>query len=188
MKNHRSRLVLVLVTVALGRSSLAAPGPNLQGTWELKEVAISYTVDHPLKKATGTSRAAKGKVRCTARDCEALVAIAVNTFDSGDSNRDLHMLETTRGAAFPLITVRTRFALPATGQTELRANLQIEFAGEKASIEGVVLRLAPAGDGALGVTGQFTLRLSEFKITPPSLLGMAVKNDVPVVIRSVWRR
>jgi hypothetical protein len=36
----------------------------------------------------------------------------VKSFDSGDSNRDLHMLQATRGAQFPLVTVRT----PDTGR------------------------------------------------------------------------
>lgn len=188
MTHQRARLLLAILIVALGTSPQAAPRSNLQGTWELKEATISYTIDHPLKNATGTSRAAMGKVRCTTHGCEALIAVAVNSFDSGDSNRDLHMIETTRGAAFPLITVRTEFAAPAPGQSELRANLLLEFAGEKAPIEGVVLKLAPLGEGILEVTGQFTLRLSDFRITPPSLLGMSVKNDVPVVIRSVWRK
>jgi hypothetical protein len=37
-----------------------------------------------------------------------LIAVPVKSFDSGDSNRDLHMLQVTRGAQFPLVTVRTR--------------------------------------------------------------------------------
>lgn len=188
MKIRSAQLLLALVSVFPGSPFAALPLPNLPGVWELKEATISYTVDHPLKTATGTSRAARGKVRCSARACEALIAVEVNTFDSGDSNRDLHMIETTRGAAFPLITVRTEFALPPGNPSDLNANLQIEFAGQKVAIEGVQLRLSPAAEGGLEVSGRFALRLSDFKITPPSLLGMSVRNDVPVVIRSVWRK
>lgn len=159
----------------------------LQGAWDLQESLLGYTVEHPFKKATGTSRAAKGKVRCSTRDCEALIAVAVNTFDSGDSNRDLHMLEATRGAAYPIITVRTRFTASAT-EGELRTDLQVEFAGEKVTIENVAITIKKAGTGLLETTGQFTLRLSDFKIAPPSLLGMAIKNEVPLKFRAHWRR
>jgi len=31
----------------------------------------------------------------------------VKSFDSEDSNRDLHMLQATRGAKFPIVSVRT---------------------------------------------------------------------------------
>jgi hypothetical protein len=40
--------------------------------------------------------------------CDFLIAVPVKSFDSGNSNRDLHMLQVTRGGQFPMITVRTR--------------------------------------------------------------------------------
>lgn len=179
------KVVPCLVLLAL--SPVSALDKSLQGAWNLHESTLAYTVEHPFKKATGTSRAAKGKVRCSARDCEALIAVAVNTFDSGDSNRDLHMLEATRGASYPLITVRTRFATPVA-EGDFRANLQIEFAGKKVTIENVAIALKKIDSGMLETTGQFTVRLSDFRITPPSLLGMAIKNEVPLNFRVLWRR
>ena len=51
---------------------------------------------------------ARGKGVCHQGQCDFLIAVAVKSFDSGDSNRDLHMLQAVRGAEFPLVTVRTR--------------------------------------------------------------------------------
>jgi hypothetical protein len=44
-----------------------------------------------------------------------LIALPVNTFNSGDSNRDLHMLETVRAALFPVLSVRGRIASSGHG-------------------------------------------------------------------------
>jgi hypothetical protein len=52
---------------------------------------------------------AKGKGVCHAGQCDFLIATPVKSVDSGDSNRDLHMIKATRGAQFPMVVVRTLF-------------------------------------------------------------------------------
>jgi len=37
------------------------------------------------------------------------------------------------------------------------------------------------------ITGIIPAKLSDFKIDPPSLLGMAVKNDVPIQVDLRWK-
>ena len=56
----------------------------------------------------GVSHAARGKGVFHAGQCDFLIAAPVKSFDSGDSNRDLHMLQVTRGGQFALVNVRTR--------------------------------------------------------------------------------
>lgn len=178
-------IALPLVLLLCGASIAAA---DLTGSWQLKEATTSYTINHPLKTATGVSRTAKGLVRCGKSTCDALIAVEVKTFDSGDSNRDLHMLETVRGALHPLLSVRSRFAPQANATGELMADLEVEFAGEKSTVRGVTLRLQPLAAGTLRVSGTFVIRLSNFRINRPSLLGMAVKDDLPIEFSSVWHK
>jgi hypothetical protein len=45
---------------------------------------------------------------CHAGQCDFMLAVPVKTFDSGD--RDLHIIQVTRGAAFPTVTVRFSFS------------------------------------------------------------------------------
>ena len=75
-------------------------------------------MSHPLHQTEGVSHAARGKGVCHAGQCDFLIAVPVKSFDSGDSNRDLHMLQVTRGAEFPMVTVRTR--LPETAGSRPR--------------------------------------------------------------------
>jgi hypothetical protein len=54
----------------------------------------------------------------------------VKSLDSGDTNRDLHMLQVTRGAE--LLVVMVRFKLPESevnGST-LDCELEVQFAGQ----------------------------------------------------------
>src|SRR5579862_1578431 len=82
------------------------------GQWVLEQSTLTYHVSHPLHQSEGVSHAARGKGVCHAGQCDFLIAVPVKSFDSGDSNRDLHMLQATRGAQFPIVSVRTR--LPDT--------------------------------------------------------------------------
>ncbi len=82
--------------------------------WVLDQSTLSYHMSHPMHQVDGVSHAAKGKGTCHAGQCSFLIAAPVKSFDSGDTNRDLHMLESTRGAQFPMVVVRTSFPEAAT--------------------------------------------------------------------------
>jgi hypothetical protein len=79
---------------------------GVDSQWVLQQSTLTYHVSHPLHQTEGVSHAAKEKGVCHAGQCELLIAVPVKSFDSGDSNRDLHMIQVTRGAEFPLVTVR----------------------------------------------------------------------------------
>ncbi|HMU74529.1 MAG TPA: YceI family protein [Elusimicrobiota bacterium] len=154
------------------------------GGWVLDSSTLTYRVTHRLHKVEGTSHGARGKGLCDGSGCRFLVAAPVNTFDSGDSNRDLHMIETTRGAQFPMVKVSVNLAAVPAGEA-FTADLSIEFAGKSHRYASVPFRVADRSAG-LRFTGQIPLRLTDFSVPAPSLLGMAVKDDVPVDVEMSW--
>src|SRR6202451_2945086 len=90
--------------------------------WILKKSNLPDHVSHPLHQSEGVSHAAKGKGVCHAGQCDFLIAVPVKSFDSGASNRDLHMLQVTRGAEFPIVTVRTRIPEDARSSATIEAD------------------------------------------------------------------
>jgi hypothetical protein len=154
--------------------------------WVLQQSTVTYHVSHPLHQTEGVSHAAKGKGVCHAGQCDFLIAVPVKSFDSGDSNRDLHMLQVTRGAEFPIVTVRTRLPESAVASSIINADLEVQFAGQTAQYKQIPFRLATQG-GETHITGTIPSTLSDFKIVPPSLLTMPVKNDIPVRVDLTWR-
>jgi hypothetical protein len=155
--------------------------------WVLKQSTLAYHVLHPLHQTEGVSHAAKGKGVCHGGQCEFLIAVPVKSFDSGDSNRDLHMLQVTRGAEFPLVTVRTRLPESAAESATINADLEIQFAGQTAQYKQVSFKVETQG-GETHITGTIPATLADFKIDPPSLLTMPVKNDIPVRVDMTWQR
>jgi hypothetical protein len=153
--------------------------------WVLKQNTLAYHVSHPLHQTDGVSHAARGKGICHDGQCDFLIAVPVKSFDSGDSNRDLHMIQVTRGAEFPMVTVRTRLPESDANSSTIKADLDIEFAGQTAHYPQVPLEVSTQGSEK-HITGTIPATLKDFKIEPPSLLAMPVKNEVPIKVDMVW--
>ncbi len=153
--------------------------------WLLDESTLSYHVSHPLHQIDGVSHAARGKGVCDAGYCDFLIAVPIKSFDSKDSNRDLHMLQVTRGAEFPLVTVRTRLPENAADSSTVQADLEIQFAGQTAHYKQIAFQLTRQGNG-IKLSGTIPATVMDFKITPPSLLSFPIKNEIPVRVEMTW--
>ena len=172
---------ILLLFLLLAASSLFAADHQ----WVLKQSTLTYHVSHPLHQTDGVSHAARGKGICHEGQCDFLIAVPVKTFDSGDSNRDLHMIQVTRGAEFPMVTVRTRLPEAASTATTVKADLEVQFAGQTAHYAQVSFELVKQGEETR-ISGTIPATLADFKIDPPSLLTMPVKNEIPVRIEMTW--
>ena len=154
--------------------------------WALDQSTLSYHMSHPLHEVDGVSHAAKGKGICQQGRCDFLIAVPVKTFDSGDTNRDLHMLEATRGAQFPMVVVRAHFSEPAGTASTIDADLEVQFAGQTAHYPHVSFQRVAQG-GAVRIIGTIPATCSDFKIDRPSFLAVPIKNEIPVHVDTIWR-
>lgn len=154
--------------------------------WVLEKSTLTYHISHPLHQVDGVSHAARGKGVCHAGQCDFLIAVPVKSFNSGDSNRDLHMLQVARGGEFPLVTVRLRLPETDAASSTIHADLEIQFAGQTAHFNQVAFQQVIQGTEH-NITGTIPAALSDFKIDPPSLLTIPVKNDIPVRVEMTWR-
>ena len=154
--------------------------------WVLTQAAATYEVSHPLHHVEGVSHGVKGKGVCHAGWCDFLIAVPVKSFDSGDSNRDVHMLQVTRGAQFPLVTVRTRLADDASPPATMHADLEIQFAGQTVQYKQIAIERMTQ-DTEMKITATVPATLTDFKIDPPNLLSIPVKNEIPIHVEMTWR-
>jgi hypothetical protein len=155
------------------------------GQWVLDQSTLTYHVSHPLHTFDGVSHAARGKGICQSGQCNFLIAVAVKSFDSGDSNRDLHMLQVTRGAEFPIVTVRTRMPEAASASPTINLDLEVQFAGHTFEYKQVPFQRVVQGNETR-ITGTIPTKVTDFKFDPPSLLTMPIKNDIPVRVELTW--
>ncbi len=174
---------IAAILVLLASPSLFAADSQ----WVLESSTLTYHVSHPLHQVSGTSHDARGKGTCHAGECEFLVADPVKSFVSGDSNRDLHMIQVARGAEFPLVTVRFHMPENAAVSGTVHADLELQFAGHTAQYKQVPFQVTMQGNEA-HITGTIPTTMTDFKIEPPSLLAIPTKNEMPVHVEMIWRR
>jgi hypothetical protein len=179
--NRRTKILVGLF--ALGFPTFA----QTDSQWVLEQSTLTYHVSHPLHQVDGVSHAAKGKGVCHAGQCDFLIAVPVKSFDSGDSNRDLHMLQVARGGQFPMVTVRTHLPESAAGAATIHADLEVQFAGQTAKYDQLAFQMTTQGNQTR-ISGTIPATLTDFKIDPPSLLTVAVKNEIPVKVEMTWQR
>jgi hypothetical protein len=173
---------LLLTALLLAFPCLA----RADGGWVLEQSTIAYHVSHPLHESVGVSHAARGKAVCLAGRCDVLVAAPVNSFDSGDSNRDLHMIQITRGALFPMIVVRTNVP-ESPSEADFNADLKIEFSSRTVTYAAVPFHRTQDGT-ATRLSGTIPLKIADFGVEAPKLLTMPIKDEAPVTVDLLWRK
>lgn len=178
MKNGTSFLLAIFAL---------APIAPADSQWILEQSTLTYHVSHPLHQVDGVSHSARGKGACHQGQCDFLIAAPVKSFDSGDSNRDLHMLQVTRGGQYPMVTVRTRLPEQEPAPGTIHADLDVEFAGQTAHYKDVLFQVSTQGNETK-ISGAIPSKLTDFKIEPPSLLTVPIKNEIPVRVEMSWRK
>ena len=95
-----------------------------------------------------------------------LIAVPVKSFDSGDSNRDLHMVQVTKGAEFPMVTVRTGCLSRRRVPVRLKPIWKFSSPGRLPITSRC--RSEPKTEGKeKHITGTIPATLADFKIEPP---------------------
>ena len=173
------------VLLASSLLGMAAPA-CAQTQWMLTKSTLTYHMSHPMHEVDGVSASAKGKGMCRDGQCDFLIAAPVNSFNSGDTNRDLHMVQVTQGAQFPMVVVRTTLPEATANSGTIYADLDVQFAGQTASYKHVAFEKTTSGN-QVRITGTVPATCSDFKIDRPSFLAIPIKNEIPVRVDMTWQ-
>lgn len=152
--------------------------------FEIKESLAKYTVKHLLKTVSGESKEIKGKGVCDKSNCEFLLAVTVKSFDSGNTNRDLHMLEVMKGAKYPLVVARVSFPESVFKNKNWTGEVELELAGIKKKVP-LTLEIV---EKDLFIHGDFVFKCSDFQIERPSLLTVAIDDEVKMTVNTTWSK
>lgn len=189
----RSSILLALLLAVSPAFAQTAPAPAAPAaaapaatnlTVSTKDSNITYRLIHKLHKFDGVSKAVEGRGRILP-DGKVQVAIRakVESFDSGNANRDSHMKETVEAARFPLVELKaqgeapTPTTFPTTVDRTFKAELT--FHGVKKLFD-VPVKLTYASATAIRAEAHLTLSLDEFKVERPSLMFVKIDDAMQV--------
>jgi polyisoprenoid-binding protein YceI len=150
------------------------------------ESVIVYSMKHPLHEWKGESKDVTSIILTDeARTIIYQVAVSakVSSFDSKNANRDSHMMEVTEAIKFPNVTyVSNSVNIEGTDFTS-SGNITFHGISQPVAIKG---KLTKDGN-KLTFTGNFNLKISQFKVDPPSLMGIKIDDDFNLEFNVVYQ-
>jgi hypothetical protein len=176
------RLVPILALLA---GSLIGPGRVWAQTTQLSGIGqVDYRIVHKFHKVAGVSTAMVVRGTVDASGLKVMARAQVSTFDSGNTNRDAHMMEAVEGEKYPWASVRAvlpGFRLPAKpGTAKIKVQAEVELHGIAVS-HPIDLDLETKDGVHFHVTFEFTESLTAHKVERPSLLFVAVDDLMTLV-------
>ncbi len=172
--------LLLLVAAALARPTpAAAQTTQLSGSG-----SVEFQMVHKFHKFAGVSKAMAVRGSVDASGLKVMARAQVGTFDSGNTNRDAHMMEVVEGEKYPWASVRAAlpgFKLPTTaGTTKINVQASVELHGVSVS-HPIDLTLETKDGVHFHVSFEFSESLTAHKIERPSLLFVAVDDLIAIV-------
>lgn len=154
--------------------------------------SVSYKIVHKLHTVTGTSKGPEGKARILPDGkAQVMITIPVQTFDSGNSQRDAHVKETLSAATFPTVSLKALgegITVPTTFPSTLEKTFkgELTFHGEKKTMEFPV-KLVFESATRVTATAAFQISLEGFKVERPSLLLVKVDDAAKIEVSLVFK-
>lgn len=165
---------------------LAVPGAAAradQQVWRTTASDVSYKLVHKFHTVTGTSHSVEGAAAIGDDSARVQIRIPVKSFESGNANRDAHMLEVVDGAAYPFVSLRGQVpanTLPAVGSRgKVKLNAELDFHGVKERRQ-IEIEIARPNPKQLFARFQFPVSLTKHKVERPSLLFVKVNDEITI--------
>jgi hypothetical protein len=169
--------VLLVASATFPRSGLA------QTTQLAGNGTVEYHLTHKFHKIVGVSKSMAVRGSVDGAGLKLMARAQVSTFDSDNTNRDSHMMETVEGEKFPWVSVRAAlpgFKLPSSGATTITVQAAVELHGVSVN-HPVDIKLETKDGVHFKASFSFDESLTAHKIERPSLLFVAVDDLIKIV-------
>jgi polyisoprenoid-binding protein YceI len=177
-------LPFVLLAGVLATLGVAPPA-RAQTTFNVDTGAstLTYHVVHKLHRVSATSKKAEGKAMLGADGkAQVIVRVPIESFDSGNVNRDEHAKEVVEAARYPLVefkavgvSVTPPAQFPATEQKTFK--VQLSFHGNSHVFE-VPVSLTWESAERVRAKASFNVSLDAYKVERPSLMFVKIEDNV----------
>jgi hypothetical protein len=189
------RKIVSLVVLGLGLLSFTtarADGP-VSLSVQAAGSSVTYHVVHKFHKVDGVSKSVEGRARIQPGGvAQVMVRVAIQSFDSGNVNRDAHMKEVTEAEKYPAVEVKAvgdgvviPTTFPSTVDKTMKA--QVNFHGITQTFD-IPVHIVFTSATAATATTSFMLSLDAYKVERPSLafikIDDALKIDATLVLGS----
>ena len=146
---------------------------------------ITYKITHPLHEVEAKSKDAYCVIladEAKKQIKEVAVQVDVTSFDSGNSNRDSHAMETVDAIKYPDVQFTSTSIVPKKDSLEITGNLTFHGVTKKLSFEVFPNWMKDK----LIVNGKFNISLTAYKIKRPSLFLIPISDKCEFTLKEVF--
>ena len=173
IKNYFSIIIILLCTTTSFAQKL-----KLKKLYADKNKSdITYAMNHPLHAWTGVSNNILSVMLLDTSNMEInelAVVVKIASFNSKNSNRDSNTIEVTEALKYPNVSLSSNSIKQTNDRLTVKGKLkfhgvskEIIFDAQKEIIKDEIK-----------VTGNFKILMTDFKIKPPKLLGIATDKNI----------
>jgi polyisoprenoid-binding protein YceI len=169
------------------------PAARADETYKVDPAAstLTYHLVHKLHRFDGTSKLVEGRARLVDDGraqgqvpvevpIQVIVRAPIDSFDSGDSNRDAHMKEAIEAARYPVVELKAAGAVARdAAPAEHTLTALVTFHGVQKQVQ-VPVSIVFESPSRVHARSRFSISLEEFRVERPSL--MFVKVDDALVV------
>lgn len=178
------KLRLVLFSLAISLTTFAQEAP-LKLTADKELSVLTYGMNHPMHEWTGDSKNFTAVVltdKSKTKISKVAVSVKISTFDTQNANRDSHTIEVTEALKFPSVTFSSESVVQNGENLTIVGILTFHGVKKRITFQAVQKTVA----GKLEVTGGFNFKMTDFKIDPPTLLGIAADDLIKITFKTVF--
>ena len=145
--------------------------------YEVTSNKIVYYGVHALHKWEGSTTKTTGTLSYdkNKKTYSCNITVPLNTFSSGNDNRDSNMLTYCNAITYPDIIFKSKMIAVNNESIDLEGI--IEFAGKKRNLK-TVANLIELNENEFSIQGEFEILLSDFGIPQPSLLFIKMEDNI----------
>jgi len=179
-----------LVIAACLASFVAVPASAVE--IETGKVDVTFHISHPAKEydAFLVPDGGYAKLQVDPQAIEnttAAITIKVDHFNSDNTRRDSHMLETMEAFVYPTIQWQVDKISKLSGP--LTPGSHTGVAAGPLTVHGVTkqleipIELTVGGQAELTIGASFTILLEDFGIERPTLVFVPIENELPIIVK-----
>lgn len=153
---------------------------------------IAYHLVHKLHEIRATSNRVEGRAMLVDGRAQVVVRVPVESFDSGNVNRDEHMKEAAEAARYPTIELKALadgILAPARFPTTMNKSFkaQLSFHGVKQLFE-LPIELTWESPTRVKAQTRFEVSLEAYHVERPSLMFVKVNDALGIEATVLFKR
>lgn len=173
------QIVFISAVLFINTVAFAAKPAPVKLFCDKSHSTITYGMNHMLHSWTGTSKDINSVIltdEAKKTISQVAVSVKISSFDSKNANRDSHTMEVTEALKYPNITFSSTSIKQENNKLSVEGTLSFHGVSKDISFEAEKTK----NKNKIEITGGFDIKMTDFNIERPSLMGIAADDDIKI--------